>query len=428
MKQTELEPGFLQTFRLYILIRIMFWLVLRALQWLAAMEMLIPLTAFRIGMLLVMDLVILGILTLRQAPQRLGRHFLRAAIIAALVPLMVGNYWWPTNNPLQTPFMIFFFAMMVFIAWQYPFRRVVIYVLGLSIYQAWLVLPLGNASIGGSVGWLAMQAAMLLIAGYMIVYLISIQREQRSALAEAYQRQAAVNIRLRQYTVTLEELTISRERNRLARELHDTLAHSLSAVTLQLEAVRALWDINPMAARNMLARADETARTGLTEARRALQALRATPLQDLGLELALEGLACNAADRCGAQLKLELSPEPARNLSPPVEQSIYRIAQEALENTVRHAGARHLMVRLALDNGAVSLEITDDGQGIRDEKWLLENGSDEHLGIRGMRERAARIGGTLAIRSRPGDGTQVNLTVPCEVVRGDSWDNELVDA
>jgi signal transduction histidine kinase len=257
----------------------------------------------------------------------------------------------------------------------------------------------------------------MLLVGYVVVQLVSIQREQRAALAEAYEQQAAANARLQQYAVTIEELSISRERNRLARELHDTLAHSLSAVTVQLEAVRSLWQVNADSARDLLDQADETARTGLTEARRALQALRASPLQDLGLVLALQDLAETAAERTGASLELQVSehlPDRLAGHVPlEVEQGVYRVAQEALENVVRHAAARHIVVRLEQQAQNLVMCIEDDGVGAdRDQLPPEENQVEGRLGIRGMQERAQLIGGQLKIVSQPEQGTMVTLTIP----------------
>jgi signal transduction histidine kinase len=254
---------------------------------------------------------------------------------------------------------------------------------------------------------------MMLIVGYTIGRLASIQREQRAALARAYEQQAAANKRLQRYAATLEELTISRERNRLARELHDTLAHSLSAVTVQLEAVRSLWQVDPHRAQEMLDEADVTVRRGLTESRRALQALRASPLAESGLIRALQDLAEAAAERCGATLEMHLPEEIVGRLPSIVEQGVYRIAQEALENVVRHSEARSIVVRLGQTNHRLELIVEDDGRGIG-EKPL--SGSDverqSRLGIRGMEERANLIGANLAIVSANGSGTVVRLTVP----------------
>ena len=114
----------------------------------------------------------------------------------------------------------------------------------------------------------------------------------------------------------------------------------------------------------MLEKANATARTGLAEARRALQALRASPLEDLGLALALQELAQTAAERTGARLELRVPDELKGCVSRPVEQGVYRIAQETLENVTRHAGASTIGVELRESHAGLMLCIQDDGQGI----------------------------------------------------------------
>ncbi len=428
LKQTQLEPGFLQVFRLFVVTRIVFWVVIGPilivlqmarseslpLEQATRMTLIERLTLPNIAPVIAMELVLLALLVLPQAPRRLGRWFLPVTLSLGLVPVLIGFYWWPAENPLQTPFAIFFFVMLVLIAWQYSFRYVFGYVLGLTLYQAWLTSPVTDAPLSVDLGWLALQAAMMLLVGYVIVQLVSIQREQRAALAQAYERQAAANVRLQRYAVALEELAISRERNRLARELHDTLAHSLSAVTVQLEAVRSLWPLDPEAARGMLAKADETARRGLTEARRALRALRASPLEDLGLALALRELAQDAAERAGAALDLDVAEQTGNGLSPAVEQGVYRIAQETLENIVQHAEARSIRVQLTKTGQDLVLAIEDDGRGL-DAAAAGDPEGRDRLGIRGMEERASLIGGHLQIAGRQGQGTRVRLTVPLSI-------------
>jgi two-component system NarL family sensor kinase len=163
----------------------------------------------------------------------------------------------------------------------------------------------------------------------------------------------------------------------------------------------------------MLDRADDTVRTGLTEARRALQALRASPLQDSGLVPALQGLAENAAERTGASLELRIPTKIEGNLSPVVEQGVYRIAQEALENVVRHAGARSIVLALEQDSHVLRLTIEDDGEGLDVESLQAFEGEGKNrLGIQGMQERAIHIGGQLTVNSQPERGTQISLAVP----------------
>jgi signal transduction histidine kinase len=427
MQQDDLQPGFLPAFRLFVAIRMVFWVVIGPI--LVFVEMaqgsdLAPaeimdmtlierLTLPNVAPILVIEGALLLLLLLRRAPRRLGAWFVPLTLLVALVPLLIGYYWWPSENPLETPFVIFFFVMLVLIAWQYTFRYILTYVLGLTLYQAWFSSPLTDWPLTVNLGWLVLQAAMLLIVGYIFAWLVSIQREQRAALAEAYEQQAAATRRLQQYAATLEELAISRERNRVARELHDTLAHSLSAVTVQLEAVRSLWPVDAQKARQMLDEADASVRRGLTEARRALQALRASPLQECGLILALRELAETAAEQCGAELELHLPQDLDGHLSPEVEQVVYRIAQEALENVVRHAEARSIAVHLEQTPQAVTLTVRDDGRGIPGlESGAVDRDDVDRLGIRGMRERASVLGGRLEIGSGEPRGTLVRLVVP----------------
>lgn len=426
-REIELEPGFVQAFRLFVVTRIVFWVIIGpilvvmemardetlSLDQATSMTLVERLTLPNVAPVIVMELMLLAILVLPQMPRRLGKWFVPLTLTLSMIPVLIGYYWWPSDNPFQTPFSIFIFVTLVLIAWQYPFRFVLAYVLGLTLYQVWLTSPVASMPLSADIGWLVLQGAMMLLVGYVIVQLVSIQREQREALEAAYEQQAEVNLRLQRYAMTLEELTISRERNRLARELHDTLAHSLSAVTVQLEAVRSLWEFNPTAAQDMLDKADETARRGLTDARRALQDLRASPLQDLGLSLALQELATTAAERAGASLALDLPKRNLAKLPPDVEQGVYRIAQETLENIVRHSEARAITFQLQQTGDGVSLTIADDGKGI-DTEVLRGSRTDspDGFGLRGMKERAALIGGRLEITNQEDRGTLVHLQVP----------------
>jgi signal transduction histidine kinase len=286
---------------------------------------------------------------------------------------------------------------MVLIAWQYRLRHVVAYlatvVLASVLLTGWLL---------GDANWLQLlrdeltPATAFGVIGYIVTLMMAGQRQQRQALAEA-------NVQLAQHAATLEQLTLSRERNRLARELHDTLAHTLSAVSVQLEAVSSAWEANPAKARDLLGKSLAQTRSGLTETRRALQALRASPLDDLGLGLAIRNLAESAAQRGGLQLTLDLDEfEP---LPPETEQQIYRIAQESLANVLKHAGAQRLAVKLRHTDGGYQFSVQDDGKGFT--TGLPLNG---HFGLQGLRERADLLGASLVVESAPGQGTTVRLT------------------
>jgi signal transduction histidine kinase len=192
----------------------------------------------------------------------------------------------------------------------------------------------------------------------------------------------------------------------MARELHDTLAHTLSGLSVQLETVKAYLEVDPVTAQTLLDQSLAVTRSGLQETRRALKSLRASPLDDLGLALAISQLAHSAAER--ANLKLDLSlPEPLPALSPEVEQCLYRVTQEAVANVAHHANARHLSVTLTCEADQVMLLIKDDGRGFD----VCQGEQAGHYGLAGMRERATLIGADLNIESQPGHGTRLQLKV-----------------
>ncbi|MFZ4660121.1 MAG: sensor histidine kinase [Caldilineaceae bacterium] len=318
-----------------------------------------------------------------------------------------------------TPYSILLFMNILFVAWQFDLRAVLLHsgvVLGMLLLLLWQpgFLAIDQPAIVLTIMMVFVALFTMLFPGWLVAHLMFQQRQQRAALAAAADEQARTNEQLLHYAASLEELTISRERNRLARELHDTLAHSLSAVTVQLGAVETLWESSPEAAKALLTQADESARGGLAEARRALQALRASPLEDLGLVLAVAALAQEAATRAGATLHLNLPADNLAYLEAHVEQSIYRIAQEALENSVRHAQAKQLWVTLTAAAESIHLVIQDDGRGFAP----AATAQSGHYGLAGMTERASVIGGTLVIESTEAgvassaSGTVIQLTVP----------------
>jgi len=238
-----------------------------------------------------------------------------------------------------------------------------------------------------------------LFAGYLIVLIMRQQREQRRSLLEA-------NLQLRHYAATLEQLATTQERNRMSRELHDTLAHTLSGLAIQLEAASSLWRSAPDRSYAMLEDALFATRTGLTESRKAIQALRASPLEDLGLLLALHNLAENAASRSGASLNVEF-PSSVEKLAPDMEQCIFRVAQEALENIVQHAEAHHITVQLVREDARLILTISDDGRGFHPGQV----DGQKSFGLKGLRERVAMFTGELQIHSQVGQGTTIRLVL-----------------
>jgi signal transduction histidine kinase len=363
-------------------------------------------------------IVLLVYLVWRWPRHKLGRWYLPIAFaIATLGPLLAQmlTLWGRVDAGFVGDdafgdggiMLVYLMIPFLLLSSQYGLRTVVAYCIVTAGLEVFLALPValdGGPGVRLTVDSAMTRTLVYILLGYILVRLMSAQRVQRRELA-------AANERLTSYAVTLEQLAVSRERNRMARELHDTLAHTLSLVAIQLEAQDALWETDPDGARKTLASSRELTRSGLTETRRALQALRASPLEDLGLALAIRELAETTASRAGLKLALEV-PEYLGEMRPEVEQSAYRIAEEALNNIARHADARRVRIRAERAGGQIRLEIIDDGRGF--DQMGSPNG---HYGLVGMRERAALCSGTLDVQSKPGMGTVVRFGADAEAQR-----------
>lgn len=207
------------------------------------------------------------------------------------------------------------------------------------------------------------------------------------------------------------ELGAIEERNRLAREIHDTLAQGLAGIALQLETADALLETGTDSARvrQVVEHALQLTRDNLEEARRSVLDLRAAPLEGRPLAEALAALVQEWAARRKVEAALEVIGSP-RPLPVRLEVGLYRILQEALTNIGRHAHARHVTVQLVLHPEHIELIVADDGRGFE----TAAVGGDRY-GLVGMNERAKLLGGTLAISSAPGAGTRLNVVIPLEV-------------
>jgi signal transduction histidine kinase len=198
------------------------------------------------------------------------------------------------------------------------------------------------------------------------------------------------------------------ERNRVAREIHDTLAQGLAATSVHLRLAKKQTATDLVSLEHHLDVAQQLVRDSLEEARNSIWNMRSQVLETGDLSSALDGILKQMAD--GTELKptLEITGRP-RRFAPVIENNLLRIGQEAITNAARHAQAKQLNV--VLDFGAKQFRLTvrDDGAGFDPAKPPASSGG---LGLVGMRERASELKGALQIRSEPGQGTEVILTVP----------------
>ncbi len=343
--------------------------------------------------------------------KRLGQGFLPLMILLVSgTPILMQHLFVPRFPPgplsnaegmvlRQMPLL---FIGLALTAWRYPLSYVFLFSLATAALEMSAILlrgPARPAILTLFFFVILVRTVSFIVIGVFISRLMSLLRAQGESLRQA-------NARLTHYASALEDLTVSRERNRMARELHDTLAHTLTGLSVTLETVKAYWEVDAEKARALLEQSLTATRRGLDETRRALKSLRASPLEDLGLGLALCQLAESAAARAHLDLELAL-PDPLPNLTPDVEQCLYRVAQEAVENVVHHANAKRLGLRLEPEAGRWKLTVQDDGLGF-DPRDQVSSG---HFGLVGMRERAELAGGRLTIESQKGNGTKVVLEI-----------------
>ena len=263
---------------------------------------------------------------------------------------------------------------------------------------------------------LAYHASVPLIKGERLLGILNVATSQWDVftpqdieILSAIGHQIATAIERTQLAEQATRVALVEERNRLAREVHDTLAQELTGIALQLEAADALLESAPERARARIRQALERTRESLAEARRSVLDLRAGPLERQELPAALAQLAERVGQETGlavaASLELDGPRLPAR-----VEEALFRIAQEALVNVRRHAHAAHVQLRLYLRGDHVGLTVADDGCGFAAD--ALPARGPGGFGLIGMQERAHLLHGTMRVRSAPGAGTQIDVLLP----------------
>ncbi len=204
------------------------------------------------------------------------------------------------------------------------------------------------------------------------------------------------------------------ERQRIARELHDELAQGLTALHMGLARLQNFMTSVPPPVAETIEEVKDFASRALDDTRRLILDLRPAVLDDLGLVSALRQYAETRLEPLGVSYTVEATQMQER-LPPPVELTMFRILQEAINNCARHANARQVRICLQQDKGGIRAQVEDDGQGF--DLWSVLEGRDgkQPLGLLGMRERAALPGGQLTIDTKPGQGTRVSVSVPVEI-------------
>ena len=265
-----------------------------------------------------------------------------------------------------------------------------------------ILMPLG----------LGFEMGLPLIFIYGIIYFllatfIAIIREAEAAREESQKQQAELQTAHRQlqsYTAQAEELAVLQDRNRLARNLHDSVTQTIFSMRLTAEAANMLQEQNPARVGAELQKLQSLAKSALAEMRSLIFELRPTAVTALGLVPALRQLVVTLERQYGLKVDLRVNGDP--QLTESEAQRLFRISQEALNNVVKHAQTDKAVLSIRFDNGRVLLQVEDQGIGFAPEDIRAEEG---HMGLSGMQERVDAMGGIMTVDSHPDQGTCVTV-------------------
>lgn len=280
----------------------------------------------------------------------------------------------------------FFLFVITLLDWlqQFPSRRL--------IQERFRYIFLGYALL------FALTLAFVLL----LMNALLTERQSREKLALA-------NEQLRQYALRIENQATLQERNRIARDIHDSLGHSLTALNLQLETALKLWSTDPTKATSFLVQAKRLGSTALQDVRHSVSAMRSDPLQGRSLSDAIASLTLDFQRSTGISPSCNLI--LGRPLPPEMIPALYRIVQEALTNICKYANATEIKIQLQASSTQLELIIEDNGKGFN------VNQNISGFGLQGMRERTLALGGKFEINSAPGEGCRITakfkLPSPC---------------
>lgn len=321
----------------------------------------------------------------------LGIYFIGSILIWLIELWLMPQYFW-----LGFMYMGQMFGMLPFFP-AFLGAASISLVIFFVIYRPEIEMGnLGNV-LGALAGW-----GLVLVMLMYINTLIRTSRERGKLIKELQEAQEELRIAKEQEA----ELAVLRERERLARDLHDSLGHTLVSLSVQLEAVQRLYRVDPASASAQVEELKALTRSSMGELRRSIAGLRSPGLGDRALRAALQSLCVDFGERTNIRTSFRLD-DCLENLRPALAETIWRAVQEALTNVEKHAAARSVEVELECKPDLVRLHVVDDGIGIGQGVEDIPN----HFGLRGMRERVEGLGGCLVVLDT-GTGTRVQVELP----------------
>ena len=356
-------------------------------------------------------LVLIGLLLLRGPNERSSRWQIQLylGVQGALVSILM--FMIPGWTMFPVLYCIFSFQAILYLSPNPGVIWIVVYVLvtaaSFAIRIRWAEGPNAILLYGAINAFFGAFAYALLRAN-------AARQESQALLAELQE----AHRRLQDYALRAEELAVVEERNRLAREMHDTIGHRLTVASVQLEGAQRLCPSDPDRAASMIGTVRQQVREALAELRSTVAALR-TPIEaDLHLRSSLKRLISQFEEATGLAVH-RLLPEEMPQLPHAHRLALVRTAQEGLTNIQKHAHASQVWVVLSVRDHAITLLISDDGKGIS------LGGRPAGYGLRGLRERASQLDGELHLEPRQGGGSQLSLRLPLPVETAISGQDQM---
>ena len=305
---------------------------------------------------------------------------------------LVNSYHNSRIRGLLTIILITVFVLGRYEIWPYA-RNIV----PLSSYLNYYGQPVRSYLFG--VESVATSMNSLMFVFYMILLYTNSEHE-KERIQSLYEQLMEANRQLREYSIELERMTEIRERNRLAREIHDTLGHTLTGIIMSAEASLAVFDAQPQAVKKRLELVAKEARSGLDDVRQSIKALRPDVLEKHTLDKAVEMLIENFRNISGVDITYTKNAD-SLDFAEDEEDALYRIIQECMTNAARHGHASHIDITINKYDTFLQIDIRDNGSGTKEVK--------EGFGLRHMRERLEMLSGSFAYGNRaddPQDGQQ----------------------
>ncbi|MEG4802387.1 sensor histidine kinase [Microcoleus sp. ARI1-B5] len=373
----------------------------------AFMEVLHPFRSFWSPLLRVGAIALFGLIGLRLPTVRLGRKLLFTALEFSLILLPIVC----EGLSSRSSFLLFLVLLMrSCLIFRQPGQ---VTVLGLALVSySWLILskPILREKVIPTVWEWRVSNVLLfgltLVFALLLINALIAERQSREELEIAHDKLAITNEQLRHYALRIEDQATLQERNRIAREIHDGLGHTLAAQTIQLNNALLFWNSEDEKALEFLKQAKQLGSEAFLEIRKSVSVLRSHPLQGLSLESAIDKLLQDFQRLRAIEVSNSIRlPVP---LSQEMNTTLYRIVQESLTNIHKHADATIVTVGLQHHAGQIHLSISDNGKGFDPAQ------NTTGFGLQGMRERVAAAGGQFVIYSESGNGCRISVSLPSQ--------------